>query len=169
MSKWVLTIPFVAGEDKKKGLLRINNSMRFPKAQGFESVPVSKRPANFGSNLSPLAQNKGSRWRLSNQQRVNLARARRTFTPEFAETVANYEFATGDDELDASSNGSSHLSEADLERMSNATSARARAFDASIDSLVGADTKLRNRHINASDKFSSPTSLDTLLLVQVQP
>ena len=48
MSKWVLTIPFVAGEDKKKGLLRINNLMRdSAKAQGFESVPVKpKRPAH---------------------------------------------------------------------------------------------------------------------------
>ena len=158
MSKWVLTIPFVAGEDKKKGLLRINNLMRdSAKAQGFESVPVKpKRPA---SQLWQQLESTGTEQRVTMEviqpgQRVNLARARRTFTPEFAETVANYEFATGDDELDAVFQRiMPELSEADLERMSNATSARARAFDASIDSLVGADTKLRNRHINASDKF----------------
>ena len=158
MSKWVLEIPFVAGEDKKKGLLRINNLMRdSAKAQGFESVPVKpKRPA---SQLWQQLESTGTNQRVTMEviqpgQRVNLARARRTFTPEFAETVANYEFATGDDELDAVFQRiMPELSEADLERMSNATSARARAFDASIDSLVGADTKLRNRHISASDKF----------------
>ena len=158
MSKWVLTIPFVAGEDKKKGLLRINNLMRqSAKAQGFESDPVKpKRPA---SQLWQQLESTGTEQRVTMEviqpgQRVNLARARRTFTPEFAETVANYEFASGDDELDAVFQRiMPSLSEAELERMSNATSPRARAFDASIDSLVGADTKLRNRHINASDKF----------------
>ena len=48
MSSWNLTIPFVAGEDKKNGMYRIHNlMMESAKAQGFENQPVKpKRPAS---------------------------------------------------------------------------------------------------------------------------
>ena len=158
MTKWMLTIPHVNGEDKKDRMLRIHNLIRDSvAAEGFEGSPYRPaRPANqISAQLEATAQDQRVAIQIIEPgTRINLARARRSFTPEFEETVNEYAFNTGDDELDrVFQRIMPEYSKQDLEMLADSSSARKKAFDSTIDGMVGLDSKIRTRGLSRSDKF----------------
>jgi hypothetical protein len=158
MTKWMLTIPHVNGEDKKDRMLRIHNLIRDSvAAEGFEGSPYRPaRPANqISAQLEATAQDQRVAIQIIEPgTRINLARARRRFTPEFEETVNEYAFNTGDDELDrVFQRIMPEYSKQDLEMLADSSSARKKAFDSTVDGMVGLDSKIRTRGLSRSDKF----------------
>jgi len=157
MSKWMLKIPYIAGEDKKAGMLRIHNLMRQSQvAQGFGESPV--KPARPASLIWKVMSEQASEQRVAMEiirpgTRMSFAKARsRTFTPEFDQLVEHY--GDTDSKLgDLAKKILPDLTNLDLERMADGTGARKSAFDAAIDGLVGMDSKIRNRNLSSSDKY----------------
>ena len=158
MSKWMLNIPYIAGEDKKAGMLRIHNMMRQSQvAQGFGSdVPV--KPARPASRIWNDMSTQATEQRVAMEvvrpgTRMSFAKARsRSLTSEFDSLLD--EFSGNDGKLgELARKILPDLTQSDLERMADGSSARKRAFEGAIDGLVGMDSKIRNRHLSSSDKY----------------
>jgi uncharacterized protein YbjQ (UPF0145 family) len=159
MTQWMLTIPFINGEDKKAGLLRIHNLMSDSAiAQGFAGEPVkpAKAASQIWSDMSTQASEQRVKMQIVKAGRMNFGRARsRNFAAPFEDQVDRYtSFTSGDETLNEIYRKIiPEITDTDLERMADSSTARKKAFDDAIDGMVGMDNKIRNRKLSSSDKF----------------